>query len=169
MFGRSISHRRAIMSTTSQVPRQGVASRRFGWAVAAGVNVLMLYLLNVSPGWEALPFLTGETPKVLVLVSLSMAAGVVVNSARVLYDPRWFVALGDIVSTSIGVAALVRIWQVFPFDFDGYSVDWALVARVVLVLALGGSLIGIVVQVVALLRAVAAGRPTDVPTSKGPL
>src|SRR5215212_606497 len=102
------------MSTTTQVRLPpGVSSRRFGYAVAAGVNVLMLYLLNGAPGWEAVPFLTGDTPRVLVLVNLSMAAGVVVNSARMLYDPRWFVALGDIVSTGIGMAALVRIWQVF--------------------------------------------------------
>jgi len=26
--------------------------------------------------------------------------------------------LGGVVTTAVGIAALVRIWQVFPFDFD---------------------------------------------------
>jgi hypothetical protein len=80
---------------------------------------------------------------------------VVINAVRLVYDPRWFVSLGDVVSTLLGVAALVRIWQVFPFDFDAYSVDWALVVRVVMVVAFLGSLIGIVAQTLTLGRAVA--------------
>ncbi|GAA0808136.1 hypothetical protein [Spirilliplanes yamanashiensis] len=150
------------MSTTTQLRRRpNVASRRAGYTVAAGVNVVLLYLLNGAPGWEAVPFLTGDTTRVLLLVNLSMAAAVATNMARVLYDPRWFVALGDIVSTGIGVAALVRIWQVFPFDFSAYAVGWALVTRVVLGFALAGSIIGIVAQVAILLSAAAGGNRGD--------
>jgi hypothetical protein len=71
--------------------------------------------------------------------------------------PRWFVFLGDAASTAIGTAALVRIWQVYPFEFATEPVDWALVARVVLVVAFVGSLIGIGVALVRMLHAVASG------------
>ena len=150
------------MPTTTQVRRRpNVSSRRFGYTVATGVNVLMLCLINGAPGWEAVPFLTGGISRVLLLVNLSLAAGVLVNSVRVIYDPRWFVALGDIVSTSIGVGALVRIWQVFPFDFTAYSADWALVMRVVLGFAFVGSLIGILAGIVTVLRVAAGGSASD--------
>jgi hypothetical protein len=145
------------MSNATQVRRPPVVSRRFGYTVGATVNALLLVLLNGTPGWDAVPFLTDDTSQVLVLVNLSLAAGVLVNAARVLYDPRWFVFLGDAASTAIGAAALVRIWQVFPFQFSTEPVDWAVVARVVLVVAFVGSLIGIVVALVRMLHAVATG------------
>jgi hypothetical protein len=90
-----------------------------------------------------------------MLVNLSLAAAVLVNAARVLYDPRWFVFLGDAASTAVGAAALVRIWQVFPFEFATEPVDWVAAARVVLVVAFVGSLIGIVVALVRTVHAVA--------------
>ena len=41
--------------------------------VAMTVNLVLLFLVNVAPGWQAVPFLT-ETTDVLLLVNLSMAA-----------------------------------------------------------------------------------------------
>jgi hypothetical protein len=38
-------------------------------------------------------------------------------------------SLGELVTTGIGLAVLVRIWQVFPFDFAGWSVDWSWLVR----------------------------------------
>jgi hypothetical protein len=145
------------MSTATQVRRPPVVSRRFGYTVGATVNAVLLLVLNGTPGWEAVPFLTGDATRVLVLVNLSLVAGVLVNAARVLYDPRWFVFLGDAASTAVGAAALVRIWQVFPFRFAAAPVDSAVVARVVLLIAFVGSIIGIVVALVRMLHAVATG------------
>jgi len=50
---------------------------------------------------------------------------------------------------------------VFPFDFGGSSVDWTLVARVALGVAIVGSAIGFVVAFVSVAESVAARlRPT---------
>jgi hypothetical protein len=35
----------------------------------------MLYLVNGRPGWDAVPFLTGDTTRVLVLVNPSRLPG----------------------------------------------------------------------------------------------
>lgn len=140
------------MNTMTVHHRQPVASRRLGYTIAVGVNALLFYLVNVSPGWHAVPFLTSATTQVLPWVNATMIAGVVANVLYVGFDPRWFRALGDIVTTAIGIAGMVRVWQVFPFDFGGSSVGWASVARALLGVGIAGSAIAIVVALVTFIR-----------------
>jgi hypothetical protein len=132
-------------------PRPSRGARRFGYAVASAVNALLLYLVNVRPGWDAVPFLTDDTTVVLGAVNASIAAGLVVNLVHLIADPRRLRALGDVVTTAVGLYALVRIWQVFPFDVtDG----WTTVLRVLLVVGVAGSGFAIV----SALRRLATGR-----------
>lgn len=135
--------------------RMQVGARRFGYLVAIAINLVMLYLIYGWPGWAAVPFLTDATVDVLGLVSASIIASAVVNLVYLVRDPPSIRAIGQLITTAIGLAAAVRIWQVFPFDFSGYSFDWATVARVLLVVAIVGSIIGLIANVVALLRALA--------------
>jgi len=132
-------------------------ARRAGYVVAAAVNAVLLYLINGRPGWDVLPFLTGDMAKALPLINLSLVAGIAVNLVYVIRDPRWLVAAGGVVTTGVGLAAVIRLWQVFPFDFATGSA-WETIARILLLLGMAGSVIGLVVQIVALVRAV-AGRP----------
>ncbi|MCW2612485.1 MAG: hypothetical protein JWM15_3731 [Cryptosporangiaceae bacterium] len=123
-----------------------------GYLIAAAINAVMLYAVNVAPGWQPLPFLTEDTRQVLALLNLSLGVGAFANLVYVAYDPPWWKAVGDVLTTVVGMTVLVRIWQVFPFDFGGTSSDWALLARSLLVLAFAGATIGIVVQIATLLR-----------------
>jgi len=143
------------MSVDTEGRKRG--ARRAGYVVAVAVNAVLLYLINGRPGWEALPFLTADMAKALPLINLSLVAGIAVNLVYVIRDPRWLVAAGGVVTTGVGLAALARLWQVFPFDFAAGS-PWVTIARVLLLLGMAGSVIGLVVQIVALGRAV-AGRP----------
>lgn len=127
-------------------------TRRLGYAVAVFINLVILYLLNVQPGWQALSFLTDTTPRVLVLVNLSLLAGIVANAVYIGADGPWVKTVGDLTTTTISLAVLIRIWQVFPFDFGAWTIDWALVARVVLVAAFVGTGIALLAQTIALLR-----------------
>lgn len=138
------------MTTKAQTDR--AAGRRAGYVVAVLLNAAMLYAVHVWPGWEVLPFLTEETPQVLGLVTASIVAGLLANIVYLVSDPAWLRTLGDLVTTSTGLAALIVIWQVFPFDFTPYSFDWELVARVLLVVAIVGSAIGILVAAGKLVR-----------------
>jgi hypothetical protein len=137
--------------------RPSVAARRFGYIVAAAITAAIWFVINVWPGWQDLSFLTDQTTEVLWLVNVSLVVSVAVNLIYAVYDPVWLKALGDLVTTSIGLAVLVRAWQVFPFDFSDYSIDWAVIARVVLVIGIVGSCIGIVVQLVTLMRLAVVG------------
>ncbi len=141
--------------------RPGRATRRFGYVVAVLVNVAILVVVNRWPGWEAVPFLTGDTEQVLAIVNASVIAGVVANLAFLVTDPPWFKAVGDIVTTAIGLAAAVRLWQVFPFDLNpGW---WDTVARILLAVAIVGSVIGILATTGRLVAALVRGdhSPTD--------
>jgi hypothetical protein len=137
--------------------RPGAAARRSGYLIAAAITAVMWYVINVWPGWRELSFLTADTAGVLWLVNLSFAVSIAVNLVYVVHDPPWFKALGDLVTTGIGLFVLVRLWRVFPFDFSGYSVDWAVPVRILLALALFGSIVGILVQTVTLVRVAVGG------------
>ena len=52
----------------------------------------------------------------------------------------------------VGLAAMLRIWQVFPFDFPEGGFDWTLLARALLAVGIVGSVIGVVVALTTLAR-----------------
>ena len=137
------------MVRTDGAGRQSAGARRAGYLLAIGFSTVLLLILNGRPGWQAIPFLTSDTGQVLWLVNLSLAAGIAANVVYLVCDPPWVRSLGDLVTTGIGLAAAIRIWQVFPFDL---SSGWSAAVRVLLVVAIAGSCIAVVVQVVSLAR-----------------
>lgn len=138
--------------------RPSAASRRFGYAVAVAVNLALLAVVNRWPGWDAISFLTEDTERVLGIVNASMIAGVLANAVFLVDDRRWFKAAGDLVTTAIGLAAAMRVWQVFPFDIGS---TWALVAHVLLAIAIVGSVIGMVATAWRLMGFAAHGTAHD--------
>ncbi|KUL25613.1 hypothetical protein [Actinoplanes awajinensis] len=147
------------MTTATEHRRPSVAARRFGYGIAATINVVLLYVVNVRPGWDAIPFLTPDTSTIIPLVNASLIVGLIVDAAQSVRDPAWLVALGGLATTSIGLAVLTRTWQVFPFDFGDTSFNWALLTRVGLAACLAGALIGLIAQAVTLVRTAARAHP----------
>jgi hypothetical protein len=141
------------MTVNAPARRPPVAARRAGYVVAAVLMTAFWFLLNVSPGWQVVPFLTDDAGQVVTLMNLSLGVSVVANLGYLVYDPPWWKALGDVVTSVVGLAVLVRLWQVFPFAFTG-SFDWSLVTRVMLIVAIAGTIIGIVINLVAFVRSV---------------
>jgi len=134
-------------------PGPRTAARRAGYVVAVLVNAALVYVINVRPGWEDISFLTQDTSQVLWWVNVSLTVGIVANLLYLIHDVRRVQALGEIVTTAVGLVAAARVWQVFPFDFSDFAVDWSYLIRVLLIVAIVGSVIGLAVQVGTLLRA----------------
>lgn len=132
---------------------------RSGSLGSAIVNALLLYGINMWPGWQVLPFLTADMSRVLDLINASLIAGIIVNLVCVVIHARTLVALGNLVVIGFGVAAMLRLWEVFPFDFGTGWSGWPVLVRVLLVLGIVGSAIGAVVEVVNLFRALAGLEP----------
>jgi hypothetical protein len=153
------------MARTASPRRPSPGTRRAGYVVAAVVNAAMLYVINVWPGWQAVPFLTGETRQVLGLVNLSVVVGLVANLVYLANDAPWLKSLGDLVTTAVGLVVIVQVWLVFPFSFDDWSADWSWLVRLMLVVAGVGASIGIVVQFVSLIGRIAHGGVRSGPSS----
>ena len=137
------------MAGTDRDRRPSTGTRRAGYGLAIGFSAALLFVLNGWPGWQAIPFLTTETTQVLWLVNLSLAAGIAANAVYLAHDPPWVKSLGDLVTTGIGLATAIRIWQVFPFSL---SSGWSTAVRVLLVVGIAGSCIALVVYIVSLAR-----------------
>ncbi len=129
--------------------RPAPAARRAGYVIAIVVNAVLLWLVDVSPGWQAVPFLTPQTEQVIGLVTLSLVVSVAVNVVYIAADPPGLRAAGEVVTALVGVVVALRVWQVFPFDV---SDGWRVAFHVLLALAIGGGIIGALSQVVTMVR-----------------
>lgn len=119
------------------------------------VNAVLLWGINIWPGWKAVPFLTADMERVLGMINASLTAGIIANLIFVVIRNRGVMALGNLVVLGIGLAATLRMLEVFPFDFGDSWSGWPVVVRVLLVLGIVGSIIGMVVEIVALFRSLA--------------
>ncbi|MCK2214794.1 hypothetical protein MF672_013470 [Actinomadura sp. ATCC 31491] len=137
--------------------RRPLAARRAGYTVAAVIDAALLYAVNVRPGWQVVPFLTAGTVQVVWLVNLSMIVGLAANLIYVIHDPRWLRSAGDLAGAVVGTAVLIKTLRVFPFAFGESAVNWELVARTVLIVAIVLTAVAAVAHLVSLLRQ-ASGR-----------
>ena len=131
-------------ATKKRVARRSVRARRFGYLVAVLVNAAMLYAVNRWPGWQEVPFLTADTELVIELVNATIVVNLVANLVYLVRDPRWLKAIGDVATTAVGLATMIRIWKVFPLDVSDRA---ELLIRALLVVGIVGSAIGIVAAI----------------------
>lgn len=153
-YGRGMSAPEAQPAADGARRRGGT---RLGYVVAVLVNLALWYLVNVRPGWQEIPFLTEDFTQVLDVLNLSLLAGAVANAAYLGYDAAWFRSLTQIGLLGISLVVLYRMLVVFPFDLQGEGTDWAWAARVLLVLGLVGTGIGLLAEAGRLVRALAGG------------
>jgi hypothetical protein len=132
--------------------------RRVGYVVGAAVNALLVWLVNVEPGWRWLPFLREDFTAVLGWVNVSLAVGVMVNLVYVAADPLWLKRLGDAVTAAFAFMVLLRLTTAFPFDLGGWA-GWETSLRVLLVLGCVGTAIGVVASLAETIRELARGAP----------
>lgn len=141
-----------------RVHSPGRTGRRVGYGIAAGLNGLLLYLVNVAPGWEAVPFLTESFASVVGLLNTSLAVALAVNLLWIAADPPWLRALGQVVQSGLGLAVVLTLLDVFPFDVTINDLDVAWLLRFVLIIIAIATGIGLLVQMGLLVRhAVRAG------------
>lgn len=135
------------------------STTRSGNVGSAVVDGVLLYGINIWPRWQVLPFLTADMGRVLDLINATLIAGIIVNVVCVVIRSRALLALGNLVAMGIGLAAMLRLWEVFPFDFGSSWAGWPVLVRVFLALGILGSIIGAIVEIVNLFRSLAGFQP----------
>ena len=96
---------------------QSAAARRFGYFLAILINGAILYVINVWPTWHVVPWLTLATSEVVPWVNASIIVGMVANAVYLLVDRRWLKAIGDVATTSVGLAAMLQLSGTFSLRF----------------------------------------------------
>lgn len=140
-----------------------LAAGRRGRAAAGLLGTFIVFwLANVWPGWTALPFLDESTSQVLAIFNASLGVSMVANVVNAIVDRPVATELGEIATSTMGIAVIVRLWAVFPFDFANLGFNGEPLARTLLVLSVIGFVISIAAQVAALLGLAAR------PLPKGP-
>lgn len=128
------------------------AGRRIGYVVAIVVNLLIYGFINAWPGWESVDFITPAAADVVPVVNLSLTVGILVNIVYLFVDGTRVRALGEMVASTAALVASAVVLDAFPFDFSAYTFPWAIVVRIVLVIAIVGSGISVLVNLYRLIR-----------------
>jgi hypothetical protein len=131
--------------------RPPTGARRLGYLVSVAINLVLLWLLLVEPGWRWLGFLTEDFTAVVGWVALSLMVGAAVNLAFVGFDPPWARRLGDALSAGAASVAMARLWSVFPFDLGTWS-GWQTTLQVALGVACIATAIGALANLVEAFR-----------------
>lgn len=112
------------MTTTEVRPSSPQAKARAprgarvaGYLVAVAIDVALMWVINVAPGWRWLPFVTEDFSRVVGLVSLSLVISFLINLAYVAFDPPWAKRLGDAITAALSVVVMLQLFRIFPFDF----------------------------------------------------
>ncbi len=131
------------------------SQRRSGYLVAIAVDAVMLWGAHRILDWGWFRFVTDDWTRVLPLLTASLIVAIVANVLFLGYDGPWLKAPLNIVQAVFGIVVSARMWQVFPFDFSGYTFPWGTVARVLIVLSVVGSAVAILVELRRIGRAAA--------------
>ena len=139
-------------STADVARRPPRPARRLGYGIAAAANLVGIWIVENLLDWGWPRFLTADFELVVPIITLSFVLGVVANMVYVADDAPWIKSLGTIVTGLVSIVVSVRVWQVFPFDFSTYAIDWTALARAFLVVAIVGTVVGVLIEVARVLR-----------------
>lgn len=130
-----------------------------GYAIAAALNLALVYAIHVWPGWRAVTFVTDDASGLIPLITLSLVASAAANVVYAASRAPWVKPTGDLVTTGISLFATVRVLQVFPFSFAGWSFDATPLVRFALIMAILAMAIAMVVNLVTLVRVIIDDTP----------
>jgi hypothetical protein len=117
-------------------------------------NIAFLVVVNKVPDWN-IPVITDSFPDILWAVNTSVAVSIAGNFILIFFHPRFLHHLFNAVFSVFGILAASVILSVFPFEFADLVGEWLnILIRIVLIVGIVGSAIGVVVNIVKAVRAV---------------
>jgi hypothetical protein len=113
-------------------------------------NIAFLVVVNKLP-----VFITDSFPEVLWALNTSIAVSLAGNLILIFFHPRFLHHLLTAVFSVFGILATSVLLSVFPFEFAELVGEWLnILVRIVLIVGIVGSAIGVVVNIVKAVGAV---------------
>jgi len=139
---------------SSTMPRR----RMTDYIFSVVFNIAFLVVVNKVPEWN-IAFITDSFPEVLWALNTSLAVSLAGNVILIVFHPRFLHHLFNAVFAVFGILATSVLLSVFPFDFSQLVGEWLnILVRIVLIIGIVGSAIGVVVNIVKAIGAVFGGR-----------
>jgi hypothetical protein len=107
-----------------------------GHVVAEVWWLLVLFALNVLPGWHAIPFLDASAGSLLWLVNLCIVARLVAHLVYLADGAGRFRPAGDYLIALLDLIVAAEVLVEFPFDFGAAGATWETATRLLLVAAI---------------------------------
>jgi len=148
----------ASQKTERRRPSRG--TRQFGYGISIVVQVALLILVNSLVEWDIAPFITDEFNDLVPYINVSLVASMVVNAVYFAFDPRWFKSFTQAILNVISLVVIVQIYRIFPFDFSGSDLNWAVLVRTGLVVLMVLVAIGIIGEGVKMFQALSTEAST---------
>jgi hypothetical protein len=101
---------------------QGAAARSGGYLVAAGINVLLMWIAHHLTAW-GVSFITDGWNDALWAIDLSLEASFGANLLFMVYDARWFHCLVQVAPSALATLALWWLYQIFPFELGSPAMN----------------------------------------------
>lgn len=128
-------------------------NRPVNYILGGILDGVMLWVVHQVPRWR-IPFVTAEYPRILPAITVALAAQMVFYAVLIVAHPLWLHYLAQAVYAVLSAVALGVMLRVFPFAFAPLAGGWLDSAvRILLIVALVGTLISVAVNLVQALRA----------------
>ena len=101
----------------TKVKTKSLLARRIEYLFGLIFNLIFLLIVFNFEKWDW-RFITDEWSQVGDNVKFSIYLGIIIYAAFMLYDKKFFYYLGKLAINGIGFYVGVRMFQVFPFDFN---------------------------------------------------
>ena len=122
--------------------------REPGYIITILINLVMIYLAYYLRDHRPF-FLTGSYVTVLPAIIISLCVTILAHAAFLVYDRAWFRHLVQIGQHIVSILVMVVIYVIFPFALGQ---PWPLLVRILLILGLIGTGIGVLVELAALVK-----------------
>lgn len=139
--------------TTTHVPREWkTLGQRIGYGSTILVDLLLLWIVDNLLDWDILPFLTAEFGQVSRLIVFSLVVSMVAHASLLVSERPRSGSVEQAVLAGVNLWVAVQVLRVFPFDFSRYDFDWDVVVRILLFLAILGTIVDLVSSLSRLAR-----------------
>lgn len=116
-------------------------------------NAVFAIALNMVPLWRQYTrgVVLEDFVQILWAANISVLVQIAGNLSLIFYRPPRFAALVQLLGTAAGMLSIIVFYVVFPLDFAQIGLAWINAAmKIVLIVGMAGSAIGLIVQTVQL-------------------